>query len=211
MIIVTLLMEKNINYKKIGKSLGELMEFDSTLSELESNNIFGAEVTSTIQNSTEYFIWRTLHLYYNGKCEDIKFADFTFSYIVKSEYYSHFYKGTHHKISISGLLPNGDKFIFEKNQVPTNEDLVNAVFAMVIITECKDLTEANTIWDILSSPFNYGKIENCIIEISKIKEFAKTALSKYPFLRQSIKECLHSRVEYAQKNIAQLGLLEDAL
>lgn len=188
-------IEEKTYYHIITQSLGNLCETNSTISELKEPGIFGAAIFERTQNSTDHFIWRSFHLYNNGKWDDIKLSGYTFSKIASVEHYNHFYKGVHNKIKIHGLKPDQCEFIFEQYEISGYTDLVNIVFAMVVISESNSLEIATNIWNVLSTPSKTTNPNTCLNEIELLMDFSHKCFNKYKFLDKVIQTKIKERFQ----------------
>lgn len=202
-------MEKS--FKKLKLSLNELIEVTSDLDQIERDSLFGANISIKTQTSgPDYFKWKTLNLYNNGKYEDIKIGNYTFSCIAKVEHYSHFYKEGHSTMLIKVKEEKNDTiYSFNLNTIPNQSDLVNVVFAMIIISNCKSTKEAEEIWNLLSFKNNYSNIEQCLSEIRVLKDKGLDIISNYPFMRNLFISKIQERVHCVIKKIELESKIED--
>lgn len=194
-------MEKS--YKKLILSLNELIEVDSDLDQIEKNSLFGADISVKTQASgPDYYKWKTLNLFYNGKCEDINIGNYIFSCIVNVDHYSHFCKGERSTMFIKVKEEKNDTiYSFKQNTILNQSDLVNVVFAMIIISVCKNIKESEEIWNLLSDRKNYSNIEQCISEIRVLRDKGLDIISNYPFMKNLFISKIQERVLWVIKRI----------
>lgn len=191
-------------YSKATNTLGNLIEVKSTFAELYHRNVFGAVIHENSQPYPDYFRWREYHIYHDGKCEDIKVKDVIFSKIVKSEHSDHFYKGSCHKICLSGEFSDGENFSFKGNCISNLDEMVNFIYAIIVISECNNLKMAHDVWDILTQSSMCKDINYCIEAIYKIRNFLQNISLKFPFMKNLLKNRLS---ELKQMAIADLDIL----
>jgi len=188
-------------FKTIVMSLGELVEVETDLCQIENHLAFGAEVSIKTQASPDYFQWRELKLYHNGKCEDINVRNCIFSCIVKIECYDHCYKGSNTILTINGLGCDGSKFSVNLPRLGDFGDLINVVFAMIVISACVNIEEAKHVWNLLSSINKTKSIEECLMEIRTIKNKGSKIISDYQFMNNIFDKRIQERVQWIIEKI----------
>lgn len=147
----------------------------------------------------------------NGKTENIKFEKFEFSNIVRDElfFYSSRRGGERHKFVLEGRDEDGR--IFEGTFVTRTDDILPyIVYAMILITEIKDINKTQYYWKCLTDFKNEEQrltLPEQLDLLYKTRELSLKIIRSYPFMEKFLQEGNSKIIEVIQKNLNSFDIL----
>lgn len=203
--------EQEIFFYSVQKSLKKIIQNkESNLTSL--NNVrFGGKITTLCTRYWNDFSLDTskeIELWDNGSRQDISVNGCLFSYLVKGYEGRTNSRGYSHSLTIKGCWPNDEEFSFDISIPYDMEELVAIAYAIIILSEAKDIEKASALWKIIIKQNYFSNPAQRLQFIIDGEALSKSIIEKYPFMTFALREGLKYQVEKAKEEISNLEFLK---
>lgn len=201
--------ERNVYYFRVCKTLNKLGQYRDVSTTSFEPKPFGAIMN---QECTRYYdaysfaVNKEILLYTDGITQDINLNDCVFSYVVKG--YKNIKRNDRiHTLILEGCWPNGVDFSFPFSLHIDMDELPAIIYAMVILSETKDVDRATNLWGIIRQEYYMGTARRLQL-IMDGEAFFKGIIEKYPFMTQVVKDGLDFHIGKVKEDIQTLEFLK---
>ena len=202
--------QKDTRFYTICKTLNKLVQ-----QEIPENLSFSKDFCGKITvERTRYwndFSWDDsleIILFTNGNTKDINVNDCLFSYIIKGHEGRTNSYGYSHGLTIKGCWPNNEEFSFQFSISSNMDNLTAIIYAIIILSETKDLNVSSNLWRIISQAYYSKNVGERLQLILESKDSLSRISEKYPFMNRIIKDGLNYQIERVKEEINNLDFLK---
>lgn len=202
---------QGIEYLSISKSINKIIEIKEPGASALYSSKFGGKITTVCTRYYDDYSFDTskeIELWTDGTRKDISLNDCLFSYLVKGSERLTKSSGYSFYLTIEGCWSNNEEFSFFFSLSRYMDVLISIIFAIIIISETKDLDKSRSIMKIICTECYCSNPADRLKMIIEGEECSKKILEKYPFMVSLYKSGLRYQIEKAKEEISNLKFLK---